>query len=95
MSREAVENLKKNWTHDPCWDLAETEGFEEHREELAEFQRAYEAQFTDMDKQAEELAKRCDIHLDIATLLLLMNRRIRDLEDILYVPGDEEDGGPE
>ena len=31
-----VEELKRQWSEDPHWDLAETEGFEAHREELAE-----------------------------------------------------------
>ena len=29
--------LKDNWLHDPCWDIEDTEGFEEHKDELKEF----------------------------------------------------------
>lgn len=36
-SREEVENLKKNWLEDPCYDIETTEGFEEYKEELLEF----------------------------------------------------------
>ena len=28
------EALKENWNNDPCWDLEETEGFEEHSADL-------------------------------------------------------------
>ena len=28
---QEVEKLKANWKNDPCWDLYETEGFEEYR----------------------------------------------------------------
>lgn len=38
-SRQEIEYLKGQWEADPCWDLEETEGFELHREELAEFAR--------------------------------------------------------
>lgn len=37
-TREQIEDLKRQWEADPCWDLADTEGFEAHRAEL----QAYE-----------------------------------------------------
>ena len=37
-TRSEVEALKKNWLGDPCWDIYETEGYEEYREELRIFQ---------------------------------------------------------
>ena len=42
-TRDEVEVLKANWTLDPCWDIYETEGFEDYREHLKEYQ-------TDMEK---------------------------------------------
>lgn len=36
-TREEVEKLKENWKKDPYWDIEETEGFEEYREELYDF----------------------------------------------------------
>lgn len=36
-TREEVEQLKADWIADPCYDLEETEGFEEYREELFDF----------------------------------------------------------
>jgi hypothetical protein len=38
---EEIESLKKAWMFDPCFDLAEAEGFEEHRAELMAFQEQY------------------------------------------------------
>ncbi len=29
--------MKQSWVEDPCWDLENTEGFEEHKEELKAF----------------------------------------------------------
>ena len=40
-SREEIEDLKSNWMADPCWDLYETEGFEEYRDELKKYQEEY------------------------------------------------------
>lgn len=33
-------SLKSQWEADPSWDLFETEGFEEHREELKDYQES-------------------------------------------------------
>ena len=34
--------LKQNWKADPCWDIWQTEGFEDHKEELRLFQTLME-----------------------------------------------------
>jgi len=39
-SLEEIEALKRSWRRDPNWDIEETEGFEDHKEEL----RAYRKQ---------------------------------------------------
>lgn len=36
-SLEALEELKAQWSCDPCWDIEKTEGFEAHRQELYVF----------------------------------------------------------
>ena len=33
-TREEIEKLKESWRRDPCWDIKDTEGFAEYREEL-------------------------------------------------------------
>lgn len=38
-TRDEIEKLKKSWLHDPCWDIEDTEGFEEHRDELLAFRK--------------------------------------------------------
>ncbi len=40
-TRAEVETLKQQWLKDPCWDLDTTEGFEEYKEELAQFQAEF------------------------------------------------------
>lgn len=39
---EEVEKLKEGWKKDPCWDIEDTEGFEEYRDELHSFRLQYE-----------------------------------------------------
>lgn len=36
-TREEVEALKLSWLRDPCWDIEDTEGFEDYREELRQY----------------------------------------------------------
>jgi len=31
---QEIQSLKINWSNDPNWDIEETEGFEEHKQEL-------------------------------------------------------------
>jgi hypothetical protein len=38
-TREQVEALKKQWLTDGAWDIENTPGFEEYREELLAFRR--------------------------------------------------------
>ncbi len=36
-TRDEVENLKRNWLTDPCWDIEDTRGFEDYYFELSVF----------------------------------------------------------
>jgi hypothetical protein len=38
----SVDTLKAQWLRDPCWDIEDTEGFEDHREELLAYRFAQE-----------------------------------------------------
>ena len=40
-TRKEVERLKKEWLQDPCYPLANSEGFEAHKEELEKFEREH------------------------------------------------------
>ena len=43
-----IQQLKENWKHDPCWEIEDTPGFEEHRAELLAWRQQYEA---DIERQ--------------------------------------------
>lgn len=41
-TREEVDALIGNWKNDPCWDIEDTEGFEEYYDELLELRLRHE-----------------------------------------------------
>jgi hypothetical protein len=65
MSREQVEKLKADWFNDPCWDLVNTVGFEEHKEELEHFQKYWEdiwkKEIEEEKRQANEMAEKLGV----------------------------------
>jgi hypothetical protein len=83
-TRAEVETLKRNWSEDPCWDIEDTEGFEDHREELAEYRRA-----ADERREAEHLARMmlkadeigCPGNLALAAYVLRLERTIDEMDD--------------
>ena len=54
-TREDVDKLMTNWYQDPIWDLHETEGFEEYRDELLDYETAMKEKWR---IQTEELNKK-------------------------------------
>ena len=56
-TREEVEQLKRDWVHDPCWEIEDTVGFEEYKDELAFFSREQEVNWElKAEKHHAELA---------------------------------------
>lgn len=51
---EEIEQLKRDWESDPCWDLYSTEGFEEHHEELKAYQEKREQEWKEEFQQKVE-----------------------------------------
>jgi hypothetical protein len=58
-TKEEIQTLKDSWMKDPCWDIEETEGFEEHVEELLAFRKEKEAEWTRQEE--ERIAKRARV----------------------------------
>lgn len=38
-TKDEVQALKDSWSKDPCWDIEDTEGFEDHYEELLAYRK--------------------------------------------------------
>lgn len=72
---QEIEDLKRNWLSDPCWDIEDTEGFEEYREELIAFSE--QAQKEEQERRnayylrlADEYGKPGDLNLGREVSLL-------------------------
>jgi hypothetical protein len=80
-TKAEIDDLKAQWKADPCWDIDCTEGYEDHQQDLAEFQRAY----YNMQalKEAERVTVKCH-ELGCSPALLkyieFMEYKIRKLE---------------
>ncbi len=58
-SREDVNLLKSQWNRDACWDIEETEGFEEYRDELRSYRQDQElSRLEKARKHYEQLASK-------------------------------------
>jgi flagellar motility protein MotE (MotC chaperone) len=76
-TKEQIENLKANWRGDPCWDIEETEGFEEHKGELLAYRMDMEA------KWAAEFQEELRVYANVIGLSdnLRLAQHIRDLNE--------------
>lgn len=48
---EEINELKKNWLADPCWDIEDSDGFQAHREELLAWRKEHEAKVEEKVRQ--------------------------------------------
>ena len=55
-TREEVEALKRNWLEDPCWDIEDTEGFEEYAVELRGYHVEWRSRW-EAAREKEEAAR--------------------------------------
>jgi len=58
-SKEDIKLLKENWIKDPCWDIEDTEGFEQYHCTLLAYRRICEAEWlAQAEKHHNELASK-------------------------------------
>jgi hypothetical protein len=48
LRRQEIEELKAGWASDPCFDIEDTAGFEDVREELLQFRKDTEAKWEEL-----------------------------------------------
>ena len=78
--RAAIEKLKADWENDPCFDLVGIEGFEEHEEELAAFQRQKEQERKQRrDRALQDKAERMGVSLEAAAQIERLEARASSL----------------
>lgn len=79
---EEPEQLKSNWMADPCWDLYDTEGFEEHKEELKVFQKQCELYWLQQLRSKELQLKLHAENLGLVGLYKLIVKQQEEIEKL-------------
>lgn len=86
-TQEEIRLLKRDWKSDPCWEIEDTKGFEDHRDELLAFRKQKE-QIWEMERNTRLQAKSEDLgvtgNLVLARYIIVLEERILALEAVLY-----------
>jgi hypothetical protein len=80
-TRKEIDKLKAAWLRDPVWNIENSDGFEEHAEELLEFRHRSEerqrvAREAAIDAEADRLGAR-----GLYRMVLALTERVEKLED--------------
>ena len=79
---EEMQVLKTNWLNDPCWDIEDTEGWKEHREELKEWRLKIERKQTDdYKKRMQQKADKLQCSFVLAEYIDGLERQIENMLD--------------
>ena len=81
-TQREVQELKWEWSADPCYDIEATPGFEDHREELLAFRKQMEARWQgEAQRQLNDYAARLGTdNLTLAAYVRSLEERIAKLE---------------
>lgn len=85
-TREEVEKLKFEWKCDPCWDIYDTEGFEDYKDELKEYQKKCEKIWENqrMEEKAYQDANARSLGLEgLYQMILDLQNRLDFAEEII------------
>jgi hypothetical protein len=83
-TRQEIQELKDNWQSDPCWDIEDTEGFEQYKDELRLYRLDIEATWAaECHQQLLEFAERIGIpcNLKLAEYIERLEERVKELEE--------------
>lgn len=91
-TRAEIDELKRQWHIDPCWDIEETEDFEDHRAELLQYRLSIEEE-ADARYQRKLQNKAIVLgvpgNVQLAAAIEHLEQRVRDLSNRLdRVEGD-------
>ena len=87
-TEQSIADLKRGWLLDPHWDIEDTEGFEDHRDELKAFHKAkaYQWGVTWQDTlQSKAAFLGVPGNTQLATYVLTLEYRIEKLEDVVNI----------
>lgn len=85
-TRNEIEALKLNWMYDPIWDIEETAGFEEYKDELLAFRKQKEVDWA-AEFHNKLVAKADDLgvpgNLKLAKYVLDLEKRLEEMNKTL------------
>ena len=87
-TREEIEKLKMEWRRDPIWDIEDTEGFEDHIDELRAYRLQTEKEWADQgQKDLEEFAAKIGTdNLQLAKYVRDLEYRVLKIEEHTFIP---------
>ena len=81
-TKQELDDLKAQWKSDPCWDLYNTEGFEEHKDELYAYQEKMERKWADeYHERISTKAKEMNCSFETAEYIRRLEQRLEKLEN--------------
>lgn len=85
-TRKEIEDLKHNWNGDPCWDIEDTEGFEDHKEELELHRYKMQEKWRESyDNELKKYANKIGAGSQkLADYIRTLERSIEDLKEKVY-----------
>lgn len=81
-TKNELDKLKSDWYRDPIWDIYETEGFEEHQEELVAYQKQCEQAWEEEALQRESDLKKEAEKLGLVGLYKLLLKQEEELKEL-------------
>lgn len=91
-TRDEIEELKRNWRNDPCWDIEYTDGFEAHYDELKSFHEECDAEWDAAAKKRKALEdKKLSEELEslgplgVFKIIKNLQTRLGDAEERIYM----------
>jgi hypothetical protein len=81
-TRKEVDDLKANWLGDPCWDIWNTDGFEDYKHELRAWQTSIEKEWEKLENQ--RLTQKAILLACSVEIVKYIERLERDIEKLEY-----------
>lgn len=82
-TQEKINELKRQWEQDPCWDIEDTEGFEVHEHELLAYRKQKESEWEKQrQEEIEYVADSLGVpgNVELACAFIELQKRIERLE---------------
>ena len=76
-----ITELKNSWKFDGCWDIEDTDGFEDHYDELRAWRLEYEREWKERQQKAlEDRAKEANCSIETMRVIQGLESQIQQLQ---------------